>query len=198
MNLSQALSSSGFTACSKPEAALCTAAEAPPHLRQETLAQLVELFQLGLVSALLMDRGNGVSIFPPLTSSAETGRFGTLLRFAMGDNVAKLREAKLRETRPRETHLFVAVGLPVWSDPARTTPPPLPEGLDTLWVYLGYWNAKYDHRLWRTTRVQPDWELLEHPLGEPAPRYDKTDERARQQSVGCRLPLSLSVALTAG
>jgi hypothetical protein len=142
-----------------------SAAEAPPRLGQATLSQLVELFQLGLESALRMDGGDGVSIHP-VGAVDDTGGFGTLLRFAIGDNIDKL-----HETRPRETHLFVVVGLPVSSDPAHTHPPDLPEGLDTLWVYLGYWNAKYDYRLWRTSRENPGWELLEHPLGQPPRRY---------------------------
>lgn len=143
-------------------AALYSAYEAPPDLPHEVLEGLVKLLQLGLVSALRVDeRGHGVSVFPPVGEVQSERGFATLLRFAIADNVEKL-----KEVRPRETHLFVTVGLSVSVDPAVTPPPALPDEVDVLWVYLGYWNAKADYRLWRTRRGDPRWQLLYHPMGQ--------------------------------
>ena len=59
---------------------------------------LDELFDLGLVSAVRRDEGNGLSIFPPISDAQEgDDDFGTLLEKAMKDNVDKLREAWPRE-----------------------------------------------------------------------------------------------------
>ncbi len=64
--------------------------------------------------------------------------------------------AKLREARPREGHLVVDIGMPGLSgDPCDTPPPPLEDGVDVLWVILGYYNAKHDFRLWRKTAARP-------------------------------------------
>ena len=148
-------------------AALYSAHKAPPDLPPEVLASLVKLFQLGLVSALRLDeRGHGVSLLPPVSEGRSERGFATLLRFAIVDNVEKL-----KEVRPRETHLFVTVGLTVSVDPAVTPPPPLPEGVDVLWVYLGYWNAKDEYRLWRTRRDDPRWHMLYHPMGQQPQFY---------------------------
>ncbi len=77
--------------------------------------------------------------------------------------------AKLREARPREGHLVVAIGMPGLScDPCATPPPPLEDGVDVLWVILGYYNAKYDFRLWRTTAADPRWQLMCHGLVDPS------------------------------
>ena len=143
-----------------------SAHEAPLDLPHDVLASLVKLFQLGLVSALRFDeRGHGVSVSPPVGDVRSEQGFATLLRFAVADNLEKL-----REVRPRETHLFVTVGLAVSADPAATPPPALPDGIDVLWVYLGYWNAKHEYRLWRTWRDDSRWQMLDHPMGQ-LPRF---------------------------
>ena len=125
---------------------------------------LAELFDLGLASAMRSDQGNELSVFPPVgnVTDGDDG-FGTLLRSAMAENVDKLREA-----RPRETHLVVTLDRSdVSADPARTPPPDLLEGIDVLWVLLGYYKAKWIYRVWRTTAGDRRWHLLGHPLGEP-------------------------------
>jgi hypothetical protein len=113
---------------------------------------LAELFDLGLASAMRSDQGNELSVFPPVgnVTDGDDG-FGTLLRSAMAENVDKLREA-----RPRETHLVVTLDRSdVSADPARTPPPDLLEGIDVLWVLLGYYKAKWTYRVWRTTGSRP-------------------------------------------
>jgi len=93
--------------------------------------------------------------------------FGTLLRAAMAANVDKLREA-----RPRETHLVVTLDHRDLSpDPVRTPAPELLDGIDVLWVLLGYFNAKWTYRLWRTTASDRRWHLRRHPLGKPPAAY---------------------------
>ena len=79
---------------------------------------------------------------------------------------------KLREARPRETHLVVWLDRSGLSpDPARTPAPELPDDIDVLWVLLGYFNAKWTYRLWRTTASDRRWHLLRHPLGMPPAVY---------------------------
>jgi hypothetical protein len=137
--------------------ALFTANEAPEDLTDGDLRLLVELFDLGMASAMRSDEGDELSIFPPIgnVQGSDNG-FGTLLRTAMAANADKLREA-----RPRETHLVVALDRSDLSpDPVRTPAPELPDGVDVLWVLLGYFNAKWTYRLWRTTAGDRRWHLL--------------------------------------
>jgi hypothetical protein len=144
--------------------ALFAADRAPKDVPDGDLVHLARLMDLGLVSALRMDGQDELSIFPPVanTLAADSG-FGTLLRAAMSANVDKLHEAK-----PRQTHLVVTVDRSDLSpDPDRTPAPELIDGVDVLWVVLGYFNAKWTYRLWRTVGDRR-WQLLEHPLGEPA------------------------------
>ena len=123
---------------------------------------LTELFDLGLVSAMRSDQGNELCIFPPISNvTKRDDGFSSLLQRAMADNVDKLRKA-----RPRETHLVVTLDRSDLSaNPAHTPPPDLLEGIDVLWVVLGYYNAKWTYRVWRTTRGDHRWHLLQHPLG---------------------------------
>lgn len=135
---------------------------APDDLKVDDLRELAGLLEQGLQSAMRVVGGNGVSIFPPISHVSPDIGFSTWLREAISSNAQKL-----DETRPRETHLFVALEISVSNDPSKTPPPALPEAVDVLWVYLGYWNAKYEYRMWRTTRVDnPRWQLLDHPLGQ--------------------------------
>jgi len=137
------------------------AGEAPAGATHETLKDLVDLLQLGVFRIDRIDGDDGVAVWPPISDRSDVSGFGTILRFAVSDNAAKL-----GETRPRETHLLVHVDLPVSADPSQTPPPPLPEEVDVLWVHLGYWNSKYDYRVWRTTRELGGWQRLAHPMGE--------------------------------
>lgn len=148
--------------------AIFTAVKAPEDMADGDLRLLAELFDLGLASAGRSDEGNELSIFPPIVNGQEgDDGFGALLRTAMAANVDKLREA-----RPRETHLAVWLNRSdVSPDPARTRAPELPDGIDVLWVLLGYFNAKWTYRLWRTTASDRRWHLLWHPLGEPPAVY---------------------------
>ena len=144
--------------------ALFRVGDAPEDLTDDDRRLLAKLFDLGLASAMHSDQGNELSIFPPVGNVTEgDDGFGTLLQRAMAKNVDKLREA-----RPRETHLVVTLDRSdVSADPARTPPPKLLEGIDVLWVLLGYYNAKWTYRVWRTTAGDRRWHLLDHPLGEP-------------------------------
>lgn len=144
--------------------AIFTADETPEDMTDGDLRLLAELFDLGLASAMRSDEGNELSIFPPIGNAQESDdSLGTLLRTAMAANVDKLREA-----RPRETHLVVTLDRSDLSpDPVRTPTPELPDGIDMLWVLLGYYNAKWTYRLWRTTASDRRWHLLRHPLGKP-------------------------------
>ncbi len=148
-------------------AAIFAADEAPEDMTGGDLQLLAELLDLGLASAMRSDEENELFIFPPISSSAGAHGFVTLLRTAMAANVDKLREA-----RPRETHLAVWLNRSDMSpDPARTPAPKLPDGIDVLWVLLGYFNAKWTYRLWRTTASDRRWQLLRHPLGKPPAVY---------------------------
>jgi hypothetical protein len=142
--------------------------KAPEDLADDDRRLLAELFDLGMVSAVHGDQGNEFSVLPPVGNTAEGDRdLGGLLQRAMAENVDKLRAA-----RPRETHLVVTLDRSdVTVDPARTPPPELLEGVDVLWVLLGYYRAKWTYRLWRTTAGDPRWHLLSHPLGEPPVVY---------------------------
>jgi hypothetical protein len=144
--------------------AIFAADKAPEDMTDGDLRLLAELFDLGLASAMRSDKGNELSIFPPISNAQEgDDGFGALLRTAMAANVAKLRQA-----RPRETHLVVTLGRSDLSpDPVRTPAPELPDGIDVLWVLLGYFNAKWTYRLWRTTASSRRWHLLRHPLDKP-------------------------------
>jgi hypothetical protein len=148
--------------------AIFTADEAPGDMTDGDLRLLAELFDLGLASAIRGDEGNELTIFPPIGNAQESDNgFGALLRTAMAANVDKLREA-----RPRETHLVVTLGrFDLSPDPVRTPPPELPDDIDVLWVLLGYYNAKWTYRLWRTTASDRRWHLLRHPLGKPPAVY---------------------------
>jgi hypothetical protein len=85
---------------------------------------------------------------------------------------------KLRDARPRETHLVVTLDrADVSADLAHTPPPGLLEGIDTLWVLLGYYKAKWTYRVWRTTAGDRCWHLLGHPLGELAAVYPSRTPR---------------------
>jgi hypothetical protein len=141
---------------------------APEDMTEDGLRLLTELFGLGLASAMRSDEGNELSIFPPVDSTQEgDSGFGALLVTAMTANVDKLREA-----RPRETHLVVTLGRSGLSPaPVRTPAPELPDGIDVLWVLLGYFNAKWTYRLWRTAPSDHRWHLLRHPLGKPPAVY---------------------------
>jgi len=154
--------------------ALFRPGEAPEELTDGDRRLLAELFDLGLASAIRSDEGNELSIFPPIGNLTEgDDGFGTLLRSAMAANVDKLREA-----RPRETHLVVTLGRSDLSaNPARTPAPDLLEGIDVLWVLLGYYNAKWTHRVWRTLAGDRRWHLLQHPLGEPPVVYPSRTPR---------------------
>jgi hypothetical protein len=145
-------------------AAIFAADEAPEDMTGGDLQLLAELLDLGLTSAMRSGEGNKLSIFPPIVSAQEgDDGFGTLLRAALAANVDKLREA-----RPRETHLVVWLDRSGLSpDPVRTPAPELPDGIDVLWVLLGYFNARWTYRLWRTTASDRRWHLLRHPLGKP-------------------------------
>jgi hypothetical protein len=160
--------------------ALFRAGEAPDDLTDSDLRLLTELFDLGLLSAMRLDEGNEISVSPPVSNDAEgDDGFGALLETAMAANVDKLREA-----RPRQTHLVVTLDRSDLSaDPARTPAPDLLEGIDVLWVLLGYYNAKWTYRVWRTTAGDRRWQLLCHPLGEPpavsTPRDQPTLRRSQ-------------------
>jgi len=153
--------------------ALFRPGEVPEALTDGDRRLLDRLFDLGLASAMRSDEGNELSIFPPVGNppignvmEGDDG-FATLLRRAMAANVDKLREA-----RPRQTHLVVTLGRSdVSANPARTPAPDLLEGIDVLWVLLGYYNAKWTYRLWRTLAGDRRWHLLQHPLGEPPVVY---------------------------
>jgi hypothetical protein len=153
--------------------------EAPEDLTDGDRRLLAELFDLGLASAIRSDEGNELSIFPPVGNppignvmEGDDG-FDTLLRRAMAENVDKLREA-----RPRETHLVVTLGRSdVSANPTRTPAPGLLEGIDALWVLLGYYNAKWTYRVWRTLAGDRRWHLLQHPLGEPPAVYPSRTPR---------------------
>lgn len=140
-------------------------------MTDDELRLLNELFELGLVSAQWIGSvGNEVHVFPPVSDSSYERGFQTLLRHAIAANAAKLGEA-----RPRETHLVVIVDRSDLSaEPSLTPPLRLPEEIDTLWVLLGYFNAKYTYRLWRTGAESQQWDLLMHPLGEPRGAYPQT------------------------
>jgi hypothetical protein len=148
--------------------ALFTASEAPEDLTDGDLRLVAELFDLGLASAMRSDGDDELSIFPPVGSDLDRDEgFGTLLRSAMAENVDKLREA-----RPRETHLVVTLDRSDLSPhPVLTPAPELPDGIDVLWVLLGYFNAKWTYRLWRTTTGDRRWHLLQHPMGRPPAAY---------------------------
>jgi hypothetical protein len=156
--------------------AIFAADEAPEDMTDGDLRLLAELFDLGLAGmGATSGEGNELSIFPPIGNAQEgDDGFGTLLRTAMAANVDKL-----RETRPRETHLVVTLDRSDLSpDPVRTPAPELPDGIDVLWVLLGYFNAKWTYRLWRTTASDRRWHLLRHPLGKPPavyPPHPRTD-----------------------
>lgn len=134
--------------------------EAPYDLTDDQLGLLAHLFDSGLFMAQRTDEEPSLSIYPPASDPGVVGGFGTLLRAAVAANLDKLREA-----RPRQTHLGVYASRPVSSDPARTVPPSLPEGLDGLWIVFDYYNAKHTHRLWHTTRDEGRWHLLRHGFG---------------------------------
>jgi hypothetical protein len=141
--------------------------EAPEDMTDDDLRLLAELLDLGLASAMRSDEESELFIFPPISDSADVHGFGTLLRAVMAANVDKLREA-----RPWETHLAVWLNRSDMSpDPAHTPAPKLPDGIDVLWVLLGYFNAKWTYRLWRTTASDRRWQLLRHPLGKPSTVY---------------------------
>lgn len=148
--------------------AIFTAGESREDLTDSRLRLPTELSELGLVSAMRSEEGDALSIFPPISNVEDhDDGFGVLLSDAIGANVDKLREA-----RPRETHLVVTLDRTDLSpDPARTPAPELPDGLDVLWVMLGYFNAKWTYRLWRTTAGNRRWHLLRHPLGTPPTVY---------------------------
>jgi hypothetical protein len=62
-----------------------------------------------------------------------------LLEMAISEN-----QDKLGEARPRETHLAIWVTRSdVSADPAKTSPPELPDEIDSLWVLLNYLDAKF-------------------------------------------------------
>jgi hypothetical protein len=148
--------------------AIFAADKAPEDMTDDDLRLLAELLDLGLASAARSDEGNELSIFPPISNAEGVHGFSTRLRTAMAANADKLREA-----RPRETHL-VASWLnrsDVSPDPAHTPAPKLSDGIDVLWVLLGYYNAKWTYRLWRTTACDRRWHLLKHPLGKPPAVY---------------------------
>lgn len=142
--------------------ALYRAGEVPEALTDDDVRLLTELFDLGMVSAMRSDQGNELCISPPISNvTKRDDGFSSLLQRAMADNVDKLRKA-----RPRETHLVVTLDRSDLSaDPAHTPAPDLLEGIDVLWVVLGYYNAKWTYRVWRTTRGDHRWHLLLHPLG---------------------------------
>ena len=148
--------------------AIFAADKAPEDMTDDDRQLLAELFDLGLASAMRSDEENGLSIFPPISNAQESDDdLSALLQEAMTDNVEKLREA-----RPRETHLVVTLDRSDLSpDPVRTPAPELPDGIDVLWVLLGYFNAKWTYRLWRTTASDRRWHLVRHPLGEPPAFY---------------------------
>lgn len=148
--------------------ALFTANEAPEDLTDRDLELLAELFDLGMASAMRSDERDELSIFPPIGTVQDGDKgFGTLLRSAMAANVDKLREA-----RPRETHLVVTLDRSDLSpDPVLTPAPELPDVVDVLWILLGYFNAKWTYRLWRTRAGDRRWHLLRHPLGKPPAVY---------------------------
>ena len=132
--------------------ALFRAGEAPGDLTESDRRLLTQLFDLGLFSAMRLDQGNQVSVSPPISNDAEADDgFSAQLQAAMAANADKLREA-----RPRETHLVVTLDRSDLSaNPARTPVPDLLEGIDVLWVLLGYYNAKWTYRVWRTKDRQP-------------------------------------------
>lgn len=138
----------------------------PRDLDDTERRRLAALFDLGLFSALRLEAGNEVHIHPPVSGTQEELDLSALLSTAMSDNVTKLHEAAYPES-----HLVVAVDRHIVSaDPARTPPPQLPDGVDVLWVFLGYFNAKWTHRLWRTAG-DGSWVLLQDPFGNPPTRY---------------------------
>jgi hypothetical protein len=148
--------------------ALYRAHEVPEDLAVDDRQLLVDLFDLGLASAMRRDQGNELSIFPPVATPPQgDDDFGNLLQDAQAANVDKLREA-----RPREMHLVVTLDRSdVSADPARTPAPELLEGVDVLWVLLGYYKAKWTYRVWRRTAADRRWHLLGHPVGEPPAVY---------------------------
>jgi hypothetical protein len=147
--------------------AIFAADKAPEDMTDDDLRLLAELLDFGLASAMRSDEENELSIFPPISNAEGAHGFGTRLRTAMVANADKLREA-----RPRETHLVVSLDRSdVSPDPAHTPAPKLSDGIDVLWVLLGYYNAKWTYRLWRTTASDRRWHLLRHPLGEPPAVY---------------------------
>jgi hypothetical protein len=156
--------------------ALYRPGEAPEDLTDGDRRLLAELFELGLASAIRSDEGDELSVLPPIGNVTEGDEgFAALLRRATETNVDKLREA-----RPRETHLVVTLGRSDLSaNPARTPAPDLLEGIDVLWVLLGYYNAKWTYRVWRTLAGDRRWQLLQHPLGEPPVVYPSRTPHAR-------------------
>ena len=118
---------------------LFRAGEAPNDLTESDLQLLTELFDRGLFSTMRLDQGSQVSVSPPISNDAEADDgFGTQLQAAMAANADKLRKA-----RPRETHLVLTLDRSNLSaNPARTPVPDLLEGIDVLWILLGYYNAK--------------------------------------------------------
>ncbi len=136
-------------------------------VHQGTSAMPPALFDLGLVSALRFGAGGELAIFPPVTDEDHESGFEALLVEAMSANVDKLVAA-----RPRETHLAVMVSRSDLSGhPALTPAPDLVAGIDVLWVLLGYYNAKYTYRVWRSKAGDRRWQLLFHPWGEPPTYY---------------------------
>lgn len=138
-----------------------------PDNLDEPLAKLVgDVLGKGMCAALHKSNDpdvHGVAepIFP--VGEWKGGGFQDRLITCIRANAAKLREA-----RPREGHLVVEIGMPGLSgDPRDTPPPPLEDGVDVLWVILGYYNAKYDFRLWRTTTADPRWQLMYHGWMDP-------------------------------
>ncbi len=133
----------------------------PGDLTGDDLVLVSELSGMGVVTAMYSDQDNELSIFPPISDMTGTDGFGALIDGAMAANVDKLREA-----RPRETHLVVTLDRSdLGVDPASTPAPALLDGIDFFWVVLGYFNAKWTYRLWRTRAGDRHWLLLRHPLG---------------------------------
>ena len=158
-----------------------SASEAPSDASDETLHLLVEMLELGFVSALrLPSVGSGmVTVFPPIGHDGPNSPgFGTLLRDAIACN-----RVKLGDCRPRETHLVVTLDRPdVSASPLDTPVPQLPSEVDVLWIVLGYYNAKWTYRVWQATRAQDGWLLLDHPVGEAPRRIASFMQSQRQMS----------------
>ena len=147
-------------------AAIFAADKAPEDTTDDDRQLRDELVRPGLVAAVHRDEGNGLSIFPPVSDAQEgDGDFGVLLEEAMRCNLDKLREAKAWKAH-LEAHLVVWLDhFDLSPDPVCTPAPELPDGIDVLWILLGYYNAKTTYRLWRTTASDRRWLRLWHPLG---------------------------------